>query len=333
MSESQTTEPQGPSLDAAQSRINSLLSVKEEKQAKPAQPEPTPEPAEESKLAEAAPEEATPESEPPEPEEVEVADDTPSQPRTFKVKVDGREIEVTEDEVLKGYSRTEDYTRKTQALAQQRKEFEEREVAAVRAERQQYATYLEQLSTALKGLTPEEPNWEALKAQVTPEVFAAELLHWQQTQKKITGIEAERAKVKEQQDADAKHGFEQYVQDQQAKLEDALPALKNPETAKALKTSLAEFATSRGFSPEELGKVTDHRLVLLLHDAMELKAAKAKAPTIENKIAKALETTAPGSRGPAQKPNALQAAKERLRKSGSVDDGAAAIRQLLDRAG
>lgn len=39
-----------------------------------------------------------------------------------KVKVDGEEIEVPFEEVLNGYSRTEDYTRKTQTLAQQRQE-------------------------------------------------------------------------------------------------------------------------------------------------------------------------------------------------------------------
>lgn len=38
----------------------------------------------------------------------------------FVVKVDGEEIEVTRDELLKGYSRQQDYTKKTQALAAER---------------------------------------------------------------------------------------------------------------------------------------------------------------------------------------------------------------------
>src|SRR5687768_8704663 len=41
---------------------------------------------------------------------------------TFKVKVDGQEVEVTQEELLAGYSRQEDYTRKTQALARERQE-------------------------------------------------------------------------------------------------------------------------------------------------------------------------------------------------------------------
>ena len=55
-----------------------------------------------------------------EPEEEEAA------PATYRVKVDGEEVEVTLDELQKGYSRTQDYTRKTQALAEQRKAAEPR---------------------------------------------------------------------------------------------------------------------------------------------------------------------------------------------------------------
>jgi hypothetical protein len=57
------------------------------------------------------------------------------EPRKFKVKVDGQDTEVTEDELLKGYSRTQDYTRKTQKVAEERKAVERRSSAQVRDER------------------------------------------------------------------------------------------------------------------------------------------------------------------------------------------------------
>lgn len=44
---------------------------------------------------------------------------------TYKVKVDGEEIEVTQEELLRGYMRQKDYTQKTQALAEQRRQFEQ----------------------------------------------------------------------------------------------------------------------------------------------------------------------------------------------------------------
>ena len=48
-------------------------------------------------------------------DQVESEEDT--EPQVFAVKVNGEELEVTEDELVKGYSRNRDYTRKTQELA------------------------------------------------------------------------------------------------------------------------------------------------------------------------------------------------------------------------
>ena len=51
------------------------------------------------------------------------------QPQAYTVKVDGIEQEVTLDELQSGYSRQQDYTRKTQELSQQRKSIEEQQAA------------------------------------------------------------------------------------------------------------------------------------------------------------------------------------------------------------
>lgn len=72
-------------------------------------------------------EDSQPEQEEEQPE-ADTEDDTQQEqeeePR-FKVKVDGEEIEVTQDELLRGYMRQRDYTQKTQQLAEQRKQFEQ----------------------------------------------------------------------------------------------------------------------------------------------------------------------------------------------------------------
>ena len=325
----QTTE-QGSSLEEAGRAITGLLSGKpEDTQSATTQPEQ--EPKEAPEQAPAAPDPKESESEQAEPEDAKQSDEDHPQPRSFKVKVNGQEVEVTEDEVLKGYSRTEDYTRKTQQLAEQRKTFEEQEVAAVRAERHQYATYLEQLKSALTTLTPQEPDWATLRAQVAPDVFAAELLNWQQTQKRIESVTAEQTKVKAQQDRDAEAGFQRYVTQEQEKLAQAIPEWSDPEKGTAIKTSLNRFAKERGFTDEDLSHVTDHRLVLLLHDAMQFQQGKAKAPAIANKIERAIETSKPGSRTTTQKPSELAAATARLRQSHSVEDAGSAITALLNR--
>ena len=68
---------------------------------------------EESSGVEDAPDEETAEEQSEEDEESEEQE----QPQTFTVKLDGKAVSVTLDELQKGYSRTQDYTRKTQHIA------------------------------------------------------------------------------------------------------------------------------------------------------------------------------------------------------------------------
>ena len=83
------------------------------------------------------------------------------QPQVYTVKVDGKEIEVTLDELQKGYSRTQDYTRKTQQVAEIRKQVEA-ETAAIRAEREQYAQLLGALQQQLESANEPQVDLDRL---------------------------------------------------------------------------------------------------------------------------------------------------------------------------
>ena len=78
----------------------------------------------EEKESEPEPEQEKEEEQPDDSKEEEESDTTDNEP-TYKVKVDGEEIEVTQEELLRGYMRQKDYTQKTQALAEQRRQFEQ----------------------------------------------------------------------------------------------------------------------------------------------------------------------------------------------------------------
>jgi hypothetical protein len=237
----------------------------------------------------------------------------------------GKEVMLTAEELTKGYSRNEDYTTKTQKLAEQRREFEEREVAAVRTQREQYDKYLGELKTALTAIVPKEPDWEKMRTEVSPDQFAAELLHWKTTQDRIAAVDKEQARVQAERDADAAKGYQKYLEDQHTKLAENMPDFADPEKGATLKKELATYAKARGFTDQELNGVTDHRLVLILHDAMQFERSKSKAPVIQNRIEKSLDTVAPGSRSTTPKRNDLAAAKARLSQTGSLEDAAAAF--------
>jgi hypothetical protein len=330
----QTTD--SSSLDSIASRIEARLSAPVEDSPPPTtQPEPTPA-AEESQQAPAAPSD-TEESEQASAPEPEAEAAEPEQPQRFSVKVDGKDVEVTLDDLKAGYSFTEHNTRKAQQIAEEKRlleaeraKFQEQDVATVRAQRSQYEESLAQLSKAIEDLTPKEPDWNTLRSQIPADQFAAEVLAWQQNTQRLKVIEEERARVKAETEADAAAGFQQHLRTEQERLEAALPVMKDPEKAPAYKKSLIEFAVSRGFTESDLRQVTDHRLILLLDDARQAVEAKAKAPVIENKIERVLASSQPGSRTTAPKTNELTEARKRLRSSGSIEDATAAIFHKLN---
>lgn len=332
MSEQVETIPtQDGSLDSAADAFAGLLSQAEKREKAVSKPEPVKTQAE-SEPQQAQPEEAIEAAK----SEGEEDPETPAvtEPRKLKVKIGGVEQELPEDEVVNGYSRTADYTRKTQQLAEARKQFEQNEVAQVRAERQQYQEHLAELKTTLESLSPKKPDFEKLKLTLPADQYAAKIEEWHAYQEKIAQVEKTQAELKGRQDQDAERGFQQYFRDEQEKLELALPDYKDAEKGKVLRKDLSDFALSRGFNEDDLSKVVDHRLVLLLHDAMQGAKAKAKAPEVKNKIEKAMSPTPPGpSKSTQPRANRFDEAITRQRRSGSLDDTANALDALIQKVG
>src|ERR1035437_799735 len=328
----QTPAPQGPSLADAARAFEGLLTASEtpviaKTRAEPAKPdsEADPKPEETETEGDESEEEAKPE----ESEEEDSDEEELPKPKGFRVKVAGQEVEVTEDELKSGYSRTADYTRKTQELADLRKTFEEKEVTAVRAERQQYAQRLADVDAALAELHPAEPDWAALQRTLPPDQFTAQLLEFQQTQKAREAIAAEQRKVAQAQFDDATASMRKYVTEQTDKLPELIPTWKDPAVAKSERVALREFGKAQGFSDEELNAVTDARVVALLHKAFSFDKAEKAKPKVQEKIAAALRTSTPGALQVPRKGQARKEAMARVAKTGRIEDAAAAIEHLL----
>ena len=107
-------------------------------------------------------------------DQVESEEDT--EPQVFAVKVNGEELEVTEDELVKGYSRNRDYTRKTQELAREKADFQSTK-ESIEAEREELKMLLPRVKTVLEQGLGQEPDWNTLKEtdQVT---YLTEKANW-----------------------------------------------------------------------------------------------------------------------------------------------------------
>ena len=147
-------------------------------------------------------------------------DDTTTQvgePKTYTVKVNGKDVEVTEEELVQGYSRTADYSEKTQILSEQRKDTEksqqeakalrarlESEVQATQQERAQYISQLEELESSsnqqLKAF--EGTDWNKLK-QDDPYDYMSKRDQYRELQESRRVVQAKKqeAIAKQQQES------------------------------------------------------------------------------------------------------------------------------------
>ena len=269
-----------------------------------------------------APDEETPEEQSEEEEEQEEQE----QPQTFTVKVDGKEVAVTLDELQKGYSRTQDYTRKTQQIAEVRKQVEA-ETQAVRAERGQYAQLLGALQAQLQASEPQVDLDRLYNEDPIEWVRQKEVLR--ERQEKAYAIQAEQQRLYQLSQQEQQQSMQQHLESQKDALLAALPEWKDPKKAKLEKAMLIESAKSAGFSDEDLKSVYDHRLVLLLRKAALFDQMVSKRQGIKPVVNNGPRPAKPGAAGRVSATSEATRAKQRLEKTGRIDDAADAIYKLL----
>jgi hypothetical protein len=265
-------------------------------------------------------------------EEVESEDDESEEesPRDekFIVKVDGKEIEVPKEELIRGYQREADYTRKTQKLAEERK-FVESEFQQVRAEREQYAQYLGLLQQKLQEFEPQEPDWNRLEYE-DPTEYARQWTSHQRRQQQKYAIQTEQMQLNQLREFEAQKQINSVLVAETAVLKEKIPEWNSPEKAKAEGKALLEYGQNLGFSERELNSITDSRALLALHKAWKYDQMMSKRPEFQAKIKKAPKMVTPGSTGSvSSRSSDLNNAKKRLAQTGSVRDAASLFEKFI----
>jgi hypothetical protein len=323
-------ELQPMNMADAASAISQMLAP-EEGQAQVEETQPVEESEEETETAASAEDESgvedAPEEEPAEEQsEDEEEPKEEEQPQTFTVKVDGKDVSVTLDELQKGYSRTQDYTRKTQQIAEVRKQVEA-ETQAVRAERAQYAQLLGALQAQLQATEPQVDLDRLYNEDPIEWVRQKEILR--ERQEKAYAIQAEQQRLAQLSQQEQQQAMEQQLIAQKDALLAALPEWKDPNKAKAEKALVVETAKSVGFSEDDLKQVYDHRLVLLLRKAGLYDQMMSKRQGIKPVVSNGPRPAKPGAAGRVSTTTESTRAKQRLAKTGRIDDAASAIELLL----
>ena len=285
------------------------------------------EPESEEVESEETQEESEESSEEVEGEEEEAEEEAPRDEK-FVVKVDGKEIEVPKDELIRGYQREADYTRKTQKLAEERK-LVESEFQQVRGEREQYSQILGQLQQKLQEFEPQEPDWNRLEVE-DPTEYARQWTSHQRRQQQRYAVQAEQERLNQVRQAELQKTMQQVMATEVARLKEKIPEWSSPEKAKTEGKALLEYGQNLGFSEQELNTITDSRALLALHKAWKYDQMMSKRPEFQAKIKKAPKMVTPGSAGSvSSKSSDINNAKKRLAQTGSVRDAASLFEKFI----
>jgi len=188
------------------------------------------------------------------------------QPLTFTVKVDGQDIEVTQEELINGYSRQQDYTRKTQELSQQRKTIEQQQAELAQRDAI-YSQLLPKMEAQLKGELANEPDWNRLYED-DPVGYVREKQLWDEKKEKAQAIQAEQQRLQEEAFAEQQKQIQQQVEFGQQRLLELIPEWQNPEVAAKEKAAIRDYAINTlEYTQQEVDSVYDYRALLGLRKA------------------------------------------------------------------
>jgi hypothetical protein len=251
------------------------------------------------------------------------------EPPKYRVKAAGEEREVTLDELIKSYQLGTDYTKKSQAVAEERKvvEAERQRIEEARYLRDQYAERLQVIEQMLNQ-QPETENLDYLK-ETDPIGYAVKVAELSQREKQLAQVRAEQARIYDQQQREQQEQLGQVVQAESRKLAEVIPEYADPQKGETLRRELREFGMKAGFSDQELANVYDSRAVLTLWKAMQYDKLQSAKPGITKKVNEAPKVIKSGVSQPRDGNDEMKKLKARAKQTGRVADAAKAFERFL----
>jgi len=272
-------------------------------------------------------------------EEESEEDEVEEEPDVYAVKVDGEELEVSLDELISGYSRHSDYTRKTQEIASERSQMAElqqqwsNEITQAQAERQQYiealGQFVQQSMVGLEQYT--NTDWETLREE-DPIAFVTKKDEFRDAQERVRQAQAQQGIERQKQEQEFTKVKHLALQEEHKRLIEAVPEWNDPEKRETLAKELSSYALSQGFKKEELQELIDHRSLIVLmkaqkYDALQKSDVKSKKLKNKPKVIRA-------GKGANKKSDTAKSKRtaqmKRLQQTGHVDDAASLLEDMFN---
>lgn len=256
--------------------------------------------------------------------------------RSIKVptKVDGESSMATLGELVKGYQLEKHSQRKLQALAEERKSFEQERQQAQNALQMQMAQSGEMLNVLRDRLGKEIDgvDWKQLRED-DPAEFAARRSEYTERVQELQQFEqgVQQRIMQQQQEAEQKRREQltQMAMAEQAKLVEAWTDWGDPDKREIERSKMREVLISvYNFSEQEVNMTMDHRSILMARDAMRYREMMSKGEPAKKRVLKAPKTLKKGVSANL-KGDKLRAKRSRLKQSGDVRDMASALFDMI----
>ena len=259
---------------------------------------------------------------------------TESEETLYDVTVNGNNQKVNLTELMKGYSRESDYTKKTMDLSNQRKEVEslqdnlKKEFDAVKSSRNQYA---EQLQVLTQNLQQQEQNidWDNLY-QTDPAEYVKLKAESDRKKETLNLAQQEQMRIQQEQRSEQEKVYNDYIAKERKILAEKLPVYADKNKSAEFTKRLSSFAKESGYTDQEIAMMVDHRAVLLLADAYRYNQLK-KTKLSGNKVNKAPRVFTSNASNIREESNAKQNIDKRmtrLKKSGHVRDAQSVLKEM-----
>jgi hypothetical protein len=261
-------------------------------------------------------------------DEVEYSEESEEPKPRYKVKASGEEVEVELDELIKGYQQGADYTKKSQALAEQRKalEAERNHLEYVKQERQAYAQKLQALDSFLSQQN-QGVNLDVLK-ETDPIGYAVAVAEQSQREKQLAVVRNEQQRLAQQQQSEQQASLQNHLRQESEKLTSLIPELATPQ-GDAVRKQIRDYAKSIGWSDQELSQLYDSRAVVTLYNGMKYAQLQKSKPEVNKKLQAAPKMMRSGTSAPPTKSSSDKQAMQRLRETGKVSDAAKAFERFF----
>ena len=246
---------------------------------------------------------------------------------TYRVLVDGKEMQIPLDELLSGYQRGSSFTQKSQALADERNAFGGQQQALAQ-ERQTYASVLQQLRQQMESAAQPNIDWDTLERQDPLQYLKLKQMERDRGEQ-IQAVQEEQVRMQQLLQGQQSQELEKRLSQERTMVLEKIPEWSDSDLQADEQRKLLEYGKTLGFSDEELGQIYDHRALIALRDAWRYNKLTngEKIQTAKSKIGSAKA----GNKETSQRVRSRKqkAMRQKLRDTGKVDDAPALFGELL----